>query len=625
MGVRPNQPADWPIYLRSLGAVAVVIALAVSTQVLVLGRQVQPLFFIVPSLIALTGGALIGRLLVLRKRLRQRTEEFRAIVDMAQEFTYLRRLDGSYDYVSPACEQLTGYSRQEFYATPNLMTHLIHPDDLDRWGRHMHQIDDNGHPESFEVRLITKSGTVKWITHICAPLFDGQGNQMGVRSTNVDVTQRMEDRERIERMALYDPLTELPNRRLLEQVIHERTAHQQQFAVLFLDLSRFKNINDSLGHSFGDSLLQKIARRLRMACPAEATLCRFGGDEFVIVHPQLKEAATATQFARTLLNEIERPLHIDNSELHVSGTIGIAFYPEDGTNTETLVRNADTAMYRAKRSGQDKISTYHADFSREAAYFISTESDLYKALQNSEFVPYYQPKVELATGRIIGLEALARWQHPERGLIPPNDFIAVAEETGQIAELGRQILDQVLDDLVRWRLLGIDVPVAINVSPRQFADQEFWQQLESGVKESGCPPGMLELEITEQVFLGDIESTSGRLNTLRASGFTIALDDFGTGYSSFGYLRRLPINTIKLDRSFISDMEVDPVNRAILRAMSGICDDLNLTLVAEGVENEMQRKELISYGCRLAQGFLFRRPLPARQIEPLLRNAVSAA
>ena len=362
-----------------------------------------------------------------------------------------------------------------------------------------------------------------------------------------------------------------------------------------------------------------------MACPAEATLCRFGGDEFVIVHPQLKEAATATQFARTLLNEIERPLHIDNSELHVSGTIGIAFYPEDGTNTETLVRNADTAMYRAKRSGQDKISTYHADFSREAAYFISTESDLYKALQNSEFVPYYQPKVELATGRIIGLEALARWQHPERGLIPPNDFIAVAEETGQIAELGRQILDQVLDDLVRWRLLGIDVPVAINVSPRQFADQEFWQQLESGVKESGCPPGMLELEITEQVFLGDIESTSGRLNTLRASGFTIALDDFGTGYSSFGYLRRLPINTIKLDRSFISDMEVDPVNRAILRAMSGICDDLNLTLVAEGVENEMQRKELISYGCRLAQGFLFHRPLPARQIEPLLRNAVSAA
>ena len=367
------------------------------------------------------------------------------------------------------------------------------------------------------------------------------------------------------------------------------------------------------------------ADRLRVACPEGSLLCRFGGDEFVIVLPDITSPDAATGFARTLLNEIERPLRIENSELHVSGTVGIAFHPDDGTTTETLVRNADAAMYRAKRSGQAKIALYHSDFSREAADFVSTEGDLYKALENFEFVPYYQPKVDLASGRVIGLEALARWQHPERGLVPPGEFIAVAEETGQIAELGKQILEQVLEDMVRWRLLGVDVPIAINVSPRQFADLEFWQRLEAGVADSGCEPSMLELEITEQVFLGDFEATAARLTALRAVGFSVALDDFGTGYSSFGYLRRLPISTIKLDRSFISDLEREPVNQAILRAMTGICDDLGLTLVAEGVETAFQREELINYGCRVAQGFLFHRPLPAHDLEPLLRESASAA
>ncbi len=618
MGVRRR--SDWPVYARSILLMAAVVSCALLIQILFVIEHVSPRFFIMPAIVTLIVGILLGRVTVLRQRLRQKSLEFRAIVDIAQEFTYLRRVDGQYEYVSPSCASFTGYTEQEFYDCPNLMDQLIHPEDRKRWRSHIHHINDRGDPESFDMRLLTRDGAIRWFTHICAPVYDDQGRQIGVRSTNVDITQSKEDQARIARMAHYDPLTDLPNRRLLEQELAQRTAAQQNFAVLFLDLSRFKNINDSLGHAFGDQLLQHIARRLQASCPPDSLLCRFGGDEFVIMLPQAQDKTAVLAFARSLLNEIERPILIGSNELHVSGTVGIACYPEDGTDGATLIRNADTAMYRAKRSGPDRIAAYHTDYSREAAHFVSIESDIHRALQHAEFLPHYQPKVDLHSGRIVALEALARWQHPQHGLVPPGQFIAIAEETGQIAELGKQILEQVLSDLSRWRLLGCAVPIAINISPRQFTELDFWQRLRSGIEESGCPPSLLELEITEQVFLGDIDAAAARLKELRSAGFRIALDDFGIGYSSFNYLRLLPVDTLKLDRSFITDVVQGQVSRAILRATVGLCEELGLGLVAEGVETEAQRTVLISHRCNQAQGFLFYRPMPSADIEPLLRE-----
>lgn len=609
---------DWPVYARSLLLVAAVVSCALLVQILFVYKEFHLRFIIVPLVVTLIVGSLLGRLAVLRQRLRQKSLEFRAIVDIAQEFTYLRRIDGHYEYVSPSCLAFTGYSQEDFFAHPNLMDQLIHPDDRGRWSSHIHHINDRGDPESFDVRLLTKDGTVRWFTHICAPVFDERGDQIGVRSTNVDITQRKADQARIEHMAHYDPLTDLPNRRLLEQELGQRIAQQQPFAVLFLDLSRFKNVNDSLGHAFGDQLLQRVGQRLQSICPPDSLLCRFGGDEFVIVLAQAADKNAILGFARRLLNEVERPLLLDSNELRISGTIGVACYPDDGTDSVTLIRNADTAMYRAKRQGVDKIAAYHSDFSREATHFISIESDLHRALQHGEFFPHYQPKVDLNSGRIVALEALARWQHPIQGLVPPGQFIPVAEETGQITELGKQMLEHVLADLGRWRLLDCAVPIAINISPRQFTDREFWQRLHSGVAEGGYASSMLELEITEQVFLGDIDAAATRLHNLRAAGFPIALDDFGTGYSSFNYLRRLPVDTLKLDRAFITDVVQDPASRAILRATVGLCHELGLVLVAEGVETEAQRTVLINHRCTQAQGFLFHRPLPAAEIEALL-------
>jgi len=609
---------DWPIYARSLLLVAMVVSSAVLVQILFIYEEFHPRFILVPVVVTLIVGTLLGRVAVLRQRLRQKTLEFRAIVDIAQEFTYLRRVSGQYEYVSPSCLNFTGYTQQEFFSQPNLMDNLIHPDDRARWTCHIHHINDRGDAESFDVRLLTKTGAVRWFTHICAPVYDDHGHQIGVRSTNVDITQRKADQARIEHMAHYDPLTDLPNRRLLEQELSRRTMEPQSFAVLFLDLTRFKNVNDSLGHAFGDQLLQRIAQRLKNVCPTEALLSRFGGDEFVLVLPQAAEADTALDFARRMLNEIERPLLIDSNELRISGTVGMACYPADGTDSMTLIRNADTAMYRAKRLGQEKIATYHTDYSRDATHFISIESDIHRALQHGEFLPHYQPMVDLHSGRIIALEALARWHHPEHGLVSPDQFIPIAEETGQITELGQQMLEHVLTDLDRWRLLGCVVPIAINISPRQFTDREFWQRLRTGVTESGFTPSLIQLEITEQVFLGDIDAAAARLQELRAAGFSVALDDFGTGYSSFNYLRRLPVDTLKLDRAFITDVVQDPASRAILRATVSLCDELGLSLVAEGVETDAQRAVLISHHCRQAQGFLFHRPMPAAEIEALL-------
>lgn len=619
-----RETAVWRVYLVHVFLVLLVIYPVALTQASRFFEVIPPTFLLAPTLVALIIGSLLSRSALLKRELQIKSEQFRAIADLAQEFTYLRRVDGHYEYVSPSCIDLTGFDQQAFYTTPNLMDQLIHPEDGERWRRHVHQINDRGSPEAFDLRLQAKDGTIVWFTHICMPIFDAHGEQVGVRSTNLNITDRKQDEARIEHMAYFDALTDLPNRRALQRhlkaLIDKAVVTHHDFPVLFLDLDRFKNINDSFGHQFGDRLLRLIARRIEKVSGEGALVCRFGGDEFVVVLAQSVSHQEVKSFAAELLRVIEEPLELDDVELHVSASIGIAFYPGDGGDADTLICNADVAMYKTKLQGSGNIRIYSNDDREEATHFITTETKIHRGLQQQEFIVYYQPKVDMVSGRIVGMEALARWQHPTQGVLSPAEFIDVAEETGQIRLLGQQLLQLVLADLARWQREGVALPVAVNVSARQFAEPGFGATVLAMLTQAGVSPELLELEVTEQVFLGDMNTARERLVTLCEAGLTIALDDFGTGFSSFGYLRQLPINTLKIDRSFIRHIDTDPTESAIIRAIVGMSRELHLQLVVEGVETARQAEALLALDCGVAQGYHYFYPMPVAELEPLLHQ-----
>jgi diguanylate cyclase (GGDEF)-like protein/PAS domain S-box-containing protein len=611
-------------YLTYLVLAAVLVGTASTIQTIVVIGRAEPHYFVVPVLLAAALGGLMGRVAVLRERLRRRNEQFHTIAELAQEFTYYRRVDGQYEYVSPSCQVLSGYTPDDFYATPRLMDRLIHPEDQERWRQHVHQVNHAGHPESLDIRIVTRTGETRWISHVCGPVYDETGRQTGVRSTNLDITQRKEFEARIEQMAYYDALTDLPNRRSLQRAVRElieiaAAHHGRRFAVLFLDLDRFKHLNDSFGHTFGDRLLRQMAERLRQSCEGRATVTRFGGDEFVVVLPAVAESGEAVAFARELLAAVERPFLAEGRELYVSGSIGIALYPYDGEDVDTLIRHADAAMYQSKRDRRGPVRLYSPELAHNATAFVSTESRMRKALRAGEFTVFYQSKVEIESGEIVALEALARWQDPEHGLVSPIDFIPVAEETGLIRPLGEQILAQVCRQLSDWLARGVAVPVAVNISARQFADPDFCGTIERIAREAGCPLSLIELEVTEEVLLDDVPGAADKLGRLRRAGLRVALDDFGIGYSSLGYLKSLPIDRVKIDRSFIREISRNPRDQAILRAVIGLCRELDLDVISEGVETREQRDLIRSLGCRVCQGFLYCEPMPAGRMEPLLR------
>jgi diguanylate cyclase (GGDEF)-like protein len=424
-------------------------------------------------------------------------------------------------------------------------------------------------------------------------------------------------------MAYFDQLTGLPNRQALERELTgaiNKAEESDSFVLFFLNLNRFKNINDSFGHSFGDRLLKEIAGRLGSFRESELFVCRFGGDEFVLFSRDVYSDDEAIQMARMLLATIEIPITLDDAELYISCNIGIAFYPRDGKSPDAILSSADAAMYQGKDDGSAKANIYTASLSDQTTRFVTTESKIHKGLGNGEFVVFYQPKVEVGSGLITGVEALVRWIHPQQGEILPGEFIPVAEETGQIIVMGEEILHQAIHDLRRWQQEGIAVPMAINVSARQFSSHTFCDRSIELITRSGCEVSQLEFEVTEQVFLGNIDRACEILQSLRAAGISIALDDFGTGYSSLMYLKQLPIDTLKIDRSFIWDIGNDERSTAILKAILTLSHDLKLEAIAEGVETEEQRVLLHSLNCRTAQGYLFYRPMTRNELEPLLKQ-----
>ena len=417
----------------------------------------------------------------------------------------------------------------------------------------------------------------------------------------------------VERLAYYDTVTGLPNRSLFNDRLRVALAHahrhKYKLAVLFLDIDRFKQINDSLGHTVGDRLLRAVAGRIRTTMRDEDTVARFGGDEFTVLIHIIGKIEDAGKIAQKVLESLSAPITIDDREFVVTSSIGISVYPVDGTDGETLIRNSDTAMYRAKEAGRNAFQFYAAAMNHKALEALEVENGLRRALVNKEFVLYYQPLVEVETGEVFGLEALVRWQHPELGLLRPDRFSPAAEQSGLIIELGRWVLHEACMQAATWHRSGHKVVMAVNLSGRQFQDPDLISQISEALEKAGLAPEFLELEITEGYAMQDVQKAIRTLQHLKALGVRIAIDDFGTGYSCLSYLKQFPIDTLKLDGSFVRDLAT-PQDAQIALGVIALAHSLKLKVIAEGVETLSQLTFLKENSCDRLQGYLFSRPMP---------------
>jgi len=436
--------------------------------------------------------------------------------------------------------------------------------------------------------------------------------------------------ERIEYLASHDSLTGLPNREmfngLLRHSIDTAQRHQRTFAMLFIDLDRFKVINDSLGHEAGDMLLVDVAHRLRGALRASDVVARLGGDEFVVILEETGERGDIERIAGDLLSTLSQPLLVSGHECHTTASIGIAIYPSDGTDAQALTKNADMAMYLAKEDGKNGFRFFSRDVKVQSIERLTLETALRRALERDQFLLHYQPKVDMMTGQITGVEALLRWQHPEFGTVSPMQFIPLAEETGLIVPIGRWVLKQACAENMAWQRRGLrPVSMAVNLSPRQFADPNLSHDIDEALLASGMSPVLLQLEVTESMVMRNVARTIRVLDAIQSRGIRIAIDDFGTGHSSMSLMKQFPIDTIKVDRSFVRDLAEDPEDQAIAQAIISMGKALGMTVVAEGVETVEQQNFLRDHGCDEMQGYLISRPLPARDLAELLRAPAEPA
>jgi diguanylate cyclase (GGDEF)-like protein/PAS domain S-box-containing protein len=605
---------------RRIFILSILIGLAIvesffAAQIIFVLQEFKLQYVVVPTLLGITVGFLLGSVLALRRQLGKQADIFHAIAEQAFEFSFYRRSDGSFVYVSPAVERLSGYPPAAFYENPQLLRQIIHPEDQPTWDSHLHEVDDQGIHNPLLIRIIGKDGATRWIHHICSKVEDEQGNLVGVRSTNADVTDDVLNRQKLNHLANYDPLTDLPNRRRLTQHIEQLITDAGDrdnavFGVLFVDLDRFKYINDTYGHTFGDRFLRLIAKRLIRNCDKSTLVSRFGGDEFVVITPMLKQPEDAMQYAERLVELLQRSLEIKGRTLYVSASVGISLYPYDGEDADTLIKHADAAMFLSKKDGSNAIRYASSQLVSQASKVLTLETRLRNAIDRDELLLYYQPKVRMPERKVIGFEALARWQEEGGQLVPPSDFIPFAEETGLIVPIAERLMEKLRQQVSGWVEKDLGYKVAFNLSPRQFGNTSCCRHLVSGWSEAGLPPNILEIEITESLLLDNLDQVLEQLEYLREQGVSISLDDFGTGFSSLSYLRNLPIDNLKIDRAFVSNLLASRRDRGIIEAVITLAKNFGMEVIAEGVEEEAQVEMLYQMGCRQFQGYYFSKPVP---------------
>ena len=547
---------------------------------------------------------------------------FRALVQNSADIITIHDVDGTTTFEAPSASRVLG--RPPGALIGHSPWESIHPRDV-AGVRKAFEIVVHGKtkPVPIEFRYRHADGSWIWLEAVGNNLLDYPHVQ-GIVLTSRDITRRKAAERRIEHLAHHDFLTDLPNRSLLRDrldvALAQARRHDQLVGVLFIDLDRLKVINDTLGHAAGDQMLREAATRLARCMREGDTVARLGGDEFMVVLSNLGDARGAAAAARKILDGLARPTELMGQEVFMSASIGVSIYPTDAADAEALIRNADAAMYSAKRHGGDNYQFYTSDLNVQAQERLALEQGLRVAEQRNELHLLYQPKIDLVSGKIIGVEALLRWQHPVLGSVSPERFIPIAEETGLIIPIGEWVLRTACEQIRTWRALGIDLPVAVNLSACQFRQRNLAATIHRILSEAVVPPQCLEIEITESDVMENAESAIATLGELKARGISISVDDFGTGYSSLSYLKRFPLDVLKIDRSFVRDIAVDSDDAAIVEAIIALARSLEIRVVAEGVETEDQKAFLNRSGCDFAQGYLFSPPVEAGHIAALLER-----
>ncbi len=580
---------------------------------------------------------------LIQRQLRESESLHRYLVNTSPDIIYILDQDGHFTFINDRIESLLGYDCKELigkhYST------LVHSNDIEvaRYVFNERRVGDRA-SRNVELRLKCKDDNAQRffdtrtlpIELSSMGIYQNENNPkkktyLGTYGVARDITERKIAEDTINFQAYHDLLTNLPNRALLRDrlslAISQAKREEEMLAVMFLDLDRFKNINDSLGHVVGDELLQQVSTRLKSCVREGDTLARFGGDEFTLLLPKIARGKEDVSKIAEKINEVLKdPFIIEDNELYVSASIGVSIYPRDGTNMDALIKHADIAMYHVKDTGKNNYKFYSTDMTTPYFQNLSLETGIRRALDNDEFHLMYQPQINIKTGEIVGVEALLRWYHPEHGSITPAEFIPFSEETGMIVEIGHWVLRNACAELKRWRDAGLpEIRMSINMSARQLAEKTIVKHVSSLLKDYGIPGHCLEIEITENTIMNDMESVVHKLKELSKKGVYIAIDDFGTGYSSLSYLHKLPIQTLKIDRAFIKEVNMKHSGNSIINTIVAMAKGLNLNVIAEGVETQQQLEYLQEIECSEAQGFLFGKPLAADVITQLLIQEPYAA
>jgi len=555
-----------------------------------------------------------------RRQAREKERQAAKVFESTQEGIMITDLNGKILTVNPAFTEITGYAEADVVGkSPRILKSGRHEPAF--YAAMWTSLESTGCWQG-EVWNRRKSGDIypEWLT--VSSVTDDSGTVVNYVAVFSDISLLKVSQEQLERLAHHDPLTGLPNRLMfrdrLEHAMQRADRARTQLALLFLDLDRFKRVNDSLGHTVGDDLLRSVAERLSKVLRRDDTLARLGGDEFTVLIEGLSEGDHAAHIAEKLVDALIEPFLVQGHELVVGASIGISIYPRDARSTETLLRNADAAMYRAKDAGRNTFCFYSEEMTTTALERVLLEGQLRRAIEQGELLLHYQPQVDLSSGQVIGVEALVRWRHPEHGVLSPDRFIPIAEDSGLIVPLGDWVLRSACAQGKAWLDSGIDFGrVCVNIAGLQLRRGRLRDSVQRILAETGLPPERLELEITESFIMGQPKQNVDLLISLREFGVALAIDDFGTGYSSLAHLKQIPIDKLKIDQSFIRDLPDDDNDSAIARAVIALGHSLQFKVIAEGVENTAQQEFLQSAGCDQAQGFLYRRPVPA---EALLLN-----
>ncbi|GMQ88310.1 MAG: hypothetical protein BMS9Abin08_1546 [Gammaproteobacteria bacterium] len=558
-----------------------------------------------------------------RSELSWKNNQLTRVFESTLEGITITNTEGIILAVNPAFTGITGYTAEEAIGkTPK----ILHSDRQNKafYEEMWQTLLATGHWQG-EVWNRRKNGEVypEWLA--ITAIHDDSGKVSQYAALFSDITEQKRNEEQLAHQAYHDTLTDLPNRLLFDDRLSMALAHAQRndslLAVMFLDLDRFKNINDSLGHSVGDRLLQGVAERLIRSVREEDTVARMGGDEFTILLSHIPHADNAAEVAEKILATIEQPRYIDGHELFITASIGISVYPGDAGQAESLMKNADTAMYRAKERGRNNYQFYTPAMNARALERLTLENRLRHALERNQFLLYYQPQIHLGTGQVVGVEALLRWRTEEDELISPAEFIPLLEETGLIIPVGEWVLQQACMQNAAWQADGhTSLRMAVNLSARQFGQQDLVSQVLDCLAKTGLEASCLELEITESIMMDAVDGKLEVLKALRQAGLQLAVDDFGTGYSSLSYLKRLPVDTIKIDQCFIRNAAHDPEDAAIVKAIITLAHDLKRRVIAEGVETREQLALLHTLGCDEIQGYLLSRPLAAEALPAWLEQ-----